>query len=91
MIGILDPVARASGFLFDKLNTFWILLVAIFTFGHGVVDQLERPVDVPATVVGYKVTDIYTKVGGYLKSVNGEIGDKVTEGQELAVLDVPEL
>lgn len=53
--------------------------------------QADRATQVPATVVGNKVTDIYAKVGGYLKSVNVDIGDKVTKDQILAVLDVPEL
>jgi len=39
----------------------------------------------------YQVVDVHPKVSGYMKKINVDIGDLVTQGQTLAVLDVPEL
>ncbi len=50
-----------------------------------------RTVEVPATIRGNEVVDIYAKVGGFLKSISVDIGDEVEAGQELAVLDIPEM
>ncbi len=68
-----------------------LLTFLVLTTGSLTGKQSDRASKVPATVVGYKVTDIYSKVGGYLESVSVNIGDKVSEGQILAVLDIPEL
>lgn len=46
---------------------------------------------VPATVQGYESAMLYAKVGGYLKSVNVNIGDEVAAGDVLAEIDVPEM
>jgi multidrug resistance efflux pump len=56
----------------------------------------------PAQVAPYEQTDLYAKVGGYLDSfgqvrhVDGtlrsvDIGDRVTKGQVMAVLSIPEM
>ncbi len=46
---------------------------------------------VPATVVAYESAELYAKAGGFLKSISVDIGDEVTAGQVLAVLDIPEM
>jgi len=35
--------------------------------------------------------DVHAKVAGYLKSISVDVGDRVKAGQELAVLEIPEL
>ena len=45
---------------------------------------------VPATIMAYESVDMYAKVGGYLNVVSTDIGDEVTAGQVLAVIDAPE-
>ena len=45
----------------------------------------------PATVSPLQQTTIYAKVAGYLKVVNYDKGDRVKQGQVLAVIDAPEI
>ncbi len=39
----------------------------------------------------YQVVDVHAKVSGYIKDIYVDIGDRVHQGQVLAVLEVPEL
>lgn len=39
----------------------------------------------------YQLVEVHAKVSGYIKKIYVDIGDKVHEGQVLAVLEVPEL
>jgi RND family efflux transporter MFP subunit len=39
----------------------------------------------------YQVIDVHAKVSGYIRHIYVDIGDRVREGQVLAVLEVPEL
>jgi RND family efflux transporter MFP subunit len=39
----------------------------------------------------YQVIDVHPKVSGFIKHIYVDIGDKVREGQRIAVLEVPEL
>ena len=39
----------------------------------------------------YQVVDVHAKVSGYISNIYVDIGDKVRQGQVLAVLEVPEL
>jgi len=39
----------------------------------------------------YQEVDLYAKVSGYIRRINVDIGDKVKNGEVLAVLEVPEL
>jgi RND family efflux transporter MFP subunit len=52
---------------------------------------LERRCEQPGEIAAYEETPIYAKVAGYVQSVNVDIGDKIKQGQTLAVLSVPEL
>lgn len=51
---------------------------------------IRRVVEVPAQVEAFEVTAIHAKVAGYVRSWSVNIGSKVTKGQILAELDVPE-
>ena len=46
---------------------------------------------VPATVSPYHQTTLYAKVSGYLKSIYVDKGDRVKQGQILAVIEAPEI
>lgn len=46
---------------------------------------------IPATVSPLHQTTLYAKVSGYLKSIHFDKGDRVRQGQVLAVLDAPEI
>jgi len=39
----------------------------------------------------YQEVDVHAKVAGYIKHIYVDVGDKVSEGQTLAILEVPEL
>ncbi len=39
----------------------------------------------------YQEVDVHAKVAGYIRHIYVDVGDKVREGQTLAVLEVPEL
>lgn len=56
-------------------------------FRHDVVATLR----IPSTVSPLYQTTIYAKVSGYLKSIHFDKGDRVRQGQVLAVLDAPEI
>ena len=51
----------------------------------------SRSVDLPATIHGYTEAAIYAKVAGYLKTIDVDKGDRVQQGQVLAILDTPDL
>ena len=55
------------------------------------VSSLKQVIKKPATVYAYKTADMYAKVGGYLKNIKKDIGDKVTTKDTLAELDIPEM
>jgi RND family efflux transporter MFP subunit len=46
---------------------------------------------VPATVSPYHQTTLYAKVSGYLKAIHVDKGDRVRQGQVLAVIEAPEI
>jgi RND family efflux transporter MFP subunit len=54
---------------------------------------LERSVGQPGFIYAYEETSIYAKVPGYVKewNVKADIGNRITKGQVLAQLSVPEL
>lgn len=52
---------------------------------------LERTITLPGTVRAYQEAMLYAKVAGYLKSIAVDRGDRVTAGQVLAELEVPEI
>ncbi len=39
----------------------------------------------------YQVIDVHPKVSGFIRSIRVDIGDRVRQGETLAVLEVPEL
>lgn len=53
--------------------------------------DLSRTIVLPATVEAFEVAPLHAKVSGYLREVSADIGDRVSRGQVLAVLDVPEM
>jgi membrane fusion protein, multidrug efflux system len=51
----------------------------------------EREIALPATIHGYVETPIYAKLAGYLKVIRVDKGDRVHQGDLLAVIDAPEV
>src|SRR4030088_2071859 len=52
---------------------------------------VAQRVETNATLEAFEEADLFAKVSGYLSDVRVDIGDHVKEGQELAVIDVPEM
>ena len=51
----------------------------------------SRQLKLPASIHGFVETPVYAKVAGYVKVMKVDKGDRVKQGQVLAVLDSPEL
>lgn len=67
-----------------------ILLSALVAVPALAQEQTRNP-RVPATVRGYETADIYARVSGYIDSVDVDLGDRVADGETLALIQVPEL
>ncbi len=53
--------------------------------------DLERKETLAAEFRPFQIIDVHAKVAGYLKAIYVDVGDRVKEGQILAILEVPEL
>lgn len=52
---------------------------------------LANTLTVAGEFLPYQEVELHAKVAGYIHSIHVDIGDKVSQGEVLAVLDVPEL
>jgi HlyD family secretion protein len=52
---------------------------------------MARSLEFPATIEAFEEAELYAKTSGYLSEVRVDIGDRIRAGQQLAVIDVPEL
>lgn len=55
--------------------------------------KIATPTEIthPAHVLPYEQTDVFARLSGYLQAIHVDLGDAVKEGQEIAVLSLPEL
>jgi len=53
--------------------------------------DLTRAVAVTAEFRPFQVVDVHAKVAGYVKRIYVDVGDRVKEGELIAVLEIPEL
>jgi len=58
---------------------------------HPQVGGMDRISEQPGTVIAYESALLYSQVSGYLKKLYVDIGSRVTKGQVLAEIAVPEL
>lgn len=54
-------------------------------------ETVSRQVELPARIEAFQQSTSYSRVSGYLSRIAVDIGDRVSEGQLLAKIDVPEL
>jgi HlyD family secretion protein len=54
-------------------------------------NTIERTINQPGFVQAFEQTPIYSKIAGYVDALNVDIGSRVSKGQVLAELRVPEL
>ncbi len=66
---------------------------AALTVGVAKVSRqdMSHVLEIAAEFRPFQEIEVYAKVAGYVKEINVDYGDKVREGQVLAVLEVPEL
>jgi len=55
------------------------------------VEDMSRQMVLTAEFRPFQEIDIMAKVAGYVKSINVDVGDRVQQGQLLAVLEIPEM
>jgi RND family efflux transporter MFP subunit len=53
--------------------------------------DIANSLSVAGEFLPYQEVEIHAKVAGYIRKINVDIGDRVKQGQVLAVLEVPEL
>ncbi len=53
--------------------------------------QIRNSITLSGEFRAYQQVDLHAKVAGYIKAIYVDVGDKVKEGQTLAILEVPEL
>src|SRR5882672_10013268 len=53
--------------------------------------DIIRSVSLPANIVANQQATLYSKVGGYLKTISVDKGDDVKQGQLLAEIEAPEV
>jgi RND family efflux transporter MFP subunit len=63
-------------------------VVAVAQVARG---DIRRDLTIAAELRAYQEIDVHAKVAGYVKTILVDVGDRVKEGQLLAVLEVPEL
>lgn len=54
-------------------------------------DTVNKLITLPAELIPLERAEIFAKVSGYVSSVKVDIGDKVSKGQLLALLEAPEM
>ncbi len=54
-------------------------------------ENLNKEISFPGELSPLERAEIFAKVSGYIKTINVEMGDKVRQGQVIAVLDAPEM
>ena len=52
--------------------------------------QVSKTVTLPSQLVSFERTELLSKIQGYVKKINADIGDHVKSGQVLAVIDAAE-
>jgi RND family efflux transporter MFP subunit len=62
--------------------------VAVASVTRG---DLAQTLTLAAEFRPYQEIEVHAKVAGYVKSINVDVGDRVSAGQLLAVLEIPEL
>ena len=55
------------------------------------IENLSRGMILTAEFRPYQEVDLMAKVAGYVKKINVDVGDRVKEGQVLAILEIPEM
>jgi len=55
------------------------------------IEDMSHGLILTAEFTPYQEIDVMAKVAGYVKNINVDVGDRVKQGQLLAVLEIPEM
>jgi RND family efflux transporter MFP subunit len=83
-----DACSRAEKVQADAAKASDAPTVAV---AKATVEDLSRGLVLTAEFKPYQEVDIMAKVAGYVKQINVDVGDRVREGQVLAILEIPEM
>ncbi len=100
--GIVIPFCLVSGLLIIlAIGRIWSGMtlrsrtdaeaIPVVTTIQATAEMADEVIVLPGTVKPWHGAPIYARVDGYLKQWYVDIGDKVREGEVLAVIDAPEL
>lgn len=64
---------------------------AAVAVAKAAVEPLSREIVITGEFRPYQVVDVHAKVAGYMRQIYVDVGDRVTAGQLLAILDIPEM
>jgi HlyD family secretion protein len=96
-LALLPPLFAADGCSFEQMSSKGPAAMTVPSDPAAVkvtaveTRDLTHSIEIPGTVEGIETASLYAKVGGYLKTIHVDIGDRVKQGDILATLDVPEL
>jgi len=65
--------------------------IPVVAVERAAVQDLQQEQTLAAEFRPYQEIDIHAKVAGYVKKIYVDVGDRVTMGQTLAVLEIPEM
>ncbi len=83
-----DACLRTAKSEADAAKESEALTVAV---AKATIEDLSRGLVLTAEFKPFQEVDLMAKVAGYVKKINVDVGDRVTEGQVLAVLEIPEM
>ena len=72
----------------QELKTADITAVAV---AKATMEDMSRRIVLTAEFRPFQEIDVMAKIAGYVKKINVDVGDRVQEGQVLALIEVPEM
>ncbi|HEY1339844.1 MAG TPA: efflux RND transporter periplasmic adaptor subunit [Bryobacteraceae bacterium] len=87
----LLPLAIGAGCSRDRITAVKADPLAIAPVAKAATADLSRQITLTAEFRPYQEVDVHAKVAGYLKKIYVDVGDRVKQGQLLAVLEIPEM
>jgi RND family efflux transporter MFP subunit len=83
-----DSCSRTAKVEADAVKTSDVPTVAV---AKTTMEDLSHRLVLTAEFRPFQEVDLMAKVAGYVKNINVDVGDRVKEGQVLAILEIPEM
>jgi RND family efflux transporter MFP subunit len=65
--------------------------IATVSVAKATLEDMSRRIVLTAEFRPFQEIDVMAKIAGYVKKINVDVGDRVQEGQVLALIEVPEM